>query len=89
MAPFMLIGAVGGLVGAIVNRGVLRVAKLRKTTFLKRYPVSHGICLDSLRCIVALLLPRTGDLGDHVGPRLRPCFCQELGCAQRAVWVPV
>lgn len=39
MAPFMLIGAVGGLVGAIVNRGVVRVAKLRKTTFLKRYPV--------------------------------------------------
>lgn len=44
MAPFMLIGAVGGLVGAVINKGIIRVAKLRKTTFMKRYPVGHPSC---------------------------------------------
>jgi chloride channel 3/4/5 len=46
MGPFMLIGAIGGLVGAFINRANVRVCKLRKTTFLKRYPVTE-VCVTS------------------------------------------
>lgn len=34
MGPFILIGAIGGLVGAIINRANVRMSKFRKTSFV-------------------------------------------------------
>jgi len=59
MGPFLLIGAMGGLVGAILNKGILRIAKLRKTTFLKRFPVTEVVvcsCCTSLICYTIVYL---------------------------------
>lgn len=43
LIPFALIGAIGGLVGAFISKMNVRVSKLRKTTWLKKWPVTEVV----------------------------------------------
>ena len=63
LIPFMLIGAIGGLVGALINKYNVKFSKFRKTSQLKKWPVTEvmvtSLCTSLVTYTVVYLRGRS------------------------------
>ncbi|KAI9217677.1 chloride channel [Blastocladiella britannica] len=74
LIPFVFIGVLGGLVGALFIRANLRVIAVRKWTWLRRHPVQEACVLALATGIVAYMNPYLRESADAViGGLFRDC----------------
>ncbi|KXS10036.1 hypothetical protein M427DRAFT_104422 [Gonapodya prolifera JEL478] len=71
---FILLGALGGLVGAFVIHANMRVARIRKFLGAQRWPIRDAVTVTLVTALVSYaMLPTRANLGRLVGNLVREC----------------
>ncbi|KAL5112652.1 H Cl exchange transporter 3 [Taenia crassiceps] len=80
LIPFAMLGIMGGIFGTLFNRSNLFICRLRKTTWLGKYPVREVLSITLVTAVLSYPLPYMRmNMGDLIRLMVSKCGPGDLG----------